>query len=422
VRRGKQGVGYKIQTKTGLSFKFDCLSVKTMTGRKGISPLIAAVLLIAFTMAVGSIFAQWAPNLLQSTQQGVSDDVDQITGCNQARLEVSQVRQEGDGDIKFSFQVNGDTELENFTAGLLNDDGRAQAEQITTDGLSNNELKTVSLKSPDTGNRFTDLRLSSNNCPNQVEQEIELDCPSGFAGIDELGGFCIMKYEASHQDATSSSDGSSSVAASQQGVVPWEFVTYHEARDACQAMGTGYNLTTNKQWQAATEAVIGQPDTFVHGNNDYGSAWEDSSESGTDDPTETGDDHNWLDEGRVLTGTGPDTWATSEGVYDLNGNMWEWVYVTSGDSEGTVDQSHPMHFGGTNNWVNGWNSTGEYPTDLASSSNSSFDDYYWSSSNDNRAVRRGGHWTSGRYAGPFAMYVIYAPSDSGARIGFRCSY
>jgi len=30
--------------------------------KKGISPLIAAVMLIAFTMAVGSIFAQWTPN------------------------------------------------------------------------------------------------------------------------------------------------------------------------------------------------------------------------------------------------------------------------------------------------------------------------------------------------------------------------
>lgn len=36
--------------------------------RKGISPLIAAVLLIAFTMAVATISGPWITNLLQNTQ------------------------------------------------------------------------------------------------------------------------------------------------------------------------------------------------------------------------------------------------------------------------------------------------------------------------------------------------------------------
>lgn len=56
--------------------------------RKGISPLIAAVLLIAFTMAVGSIFAQWAPNLLQGIQEGTTEDANRISSCTDARLSV----------------------------------------------------------------------------------------------------------------------------------------------------------------------------------------------------------------------------------------------------------------------------------------------------------------------------------------------
>lgn len=56
--------------------------------RKGISPLIAAVLLIAFTMAVASIFAQWAPQVVQGTQDDVDQQRDNILSCNDIQLEV----------------------------------------------------------------------------------------------------------------------------------------------------------------------------------------------------------------------------------------------------------------------------------------------------------------------------------------------
>lgn len=50
--------------------------------RKGISPLIAAVLLIAFTMAVASIFAQWAPQLIQDAQGDTSERAESIQDCS----------------------------------------------------------------------------------------------------------------------------------------------------------------------------------------------------------------------------------------------------------------------------------------------------------------------------------------------------
>lgn len=55
--------------------------------RKGISPLIAAVLLIAFTMAVASIFAQWAPQLIQNAQGDTVNQSQEIQSCSSIILE-----------------------------------------------------------------------------------------------------------------------------------------------------------------------------------------------------------------------------------------------------------------------------------------------------------------------------------------------
>lgn len=56
--------------------------------RKGISPLIAAVLLIAFTMAVASIFAQWAPQLIQNAQGDTTNQSQEIQRCSGVNLQI----------------------------------------------------------------------------------------------------------------------------------------------------------------------------------------------------------------------------------------------------------------------------------------------------------------------------------------------
>ncbi|MFB6147931.1 MAG: archaellin/type IV pilin N-terminal domain-containing protein [Candidatus Nanohaloarchaea archaeon] len=57
---------------------------------KGISPLIAAVLLIAFTMAIASLFARWAPRLMENMQQDSTNQSQQIRNCVGVDMEVIQ--------------------------------------------------------------------------------------------------------------------------------------------------------------------------------------------------------------------------------------------------------------------------------------------------------------------------------------------
>jgi len=56
--------------------------------RKGISPLIAAVLLIAFTMAVASLFAQWAPQLIKNAQGDTAERATTIQDCSGVSISI----------------------------------------------------------------------------------------------------------------------------------------------------------------------------------------------------------------------------------------------------------------------------------------------------------------------------------------------
>ena len=221
-----------------------------------------------------------------------------------------------------------------------------------------------------------------------------------------MDDFYIMKYEASRQGNATS--GSSYEPVSRENHVPWASISQNEAIDKCRE--AGFDLPSNRQWQAASMAEIGNSSTQPLGNTNNN---EDSNgNQGVIDPTSP----DWNSDGekdRTLTGSGPTEWSNSIGVYDLNGNVWEWTRTV-------VDQSHPMHKGGSNGHVSSWNNNG-YPKTLGSSNSDFGSDYYWSSSNDNRAVRRGGDARDGAGAGVFSMRLNLDPSSSNRGIGFRCS-
>lgn len=56
--------------------------------RKGISPLIAAVILIAFTLAVGSLSMAWMSSFTEDTTDAVGDEGQRQVACSQARLDL----------------------------------------------------------------------------------------------------------------------------------------------------------------------------------------------------------------------------------------------------------------------------------------------------------------------------------------------
>lgn len=232
---------------------------------------------------------------------------------------------------------------------------------------------------------------------------------SNIVDTRDMDDFYMMKYEASRSDATSSSEGTSGLASSNYGRVPWTSVDQATARQACRS--NGYNLTTSSQWQASTMAEIGNPLSWPEGNNGE----EGDAIDGIVDPTNNE---------RVLTGTGPESWSNELGIHDLNGNVWEMTNTTFNQTSSEFYDVSSKNVGG-GGYINSWNPGGPAPESLVSPEGGFGWDYYNSdasmSDGEQKAVIFGGNWDDMSDAGVFTTLVSEPPTISGPTIGFRCS-
>ena len=89
-----------------------------------------------------------------------------------------------------------------------------------------------------------------NNCNGVVDDDPAQDW------VSIGGGRQVMKWEASHPDATAAAAGAvTTKVCSRGGVLPWTSVTYGQARAACQTLGAGVDLCTEQDWHRACSVV-----------------------------------------------------------------------------------------------------------------------------------------------------------------------
>ncbi|MFB6291843.1 MAG: archaellin/type IV pilin N-terminal domain-containing protein [Candidatus Nanohaloarchaea archaeon] len=128
--------------------------------RKGISPLIAAVLLIAFTMAVASLFAQWAPQLIKDAQGDTKNRSAEIQRCSGITIEVVN----GDNESVTFQQTTGESPAGNVSVTWFyaNEDPLQNITSID----SNRQAVTVTAKgnSGTIGNTLEEIRIQPTNC------------------------------------------------------------------------------------------------------------------------------------------------------------------------------------------------------------------------------------------------------------------
>lgn len=176
---------------------------------------------------------------------------------------------------------------------------------------------------------------------------------------------------------------------------------------------------------------------YPKGNNDWGKDHEDARlaiNEGLPDPVRPGYSGNAI--ARCLAGTGPVSWSLNgkeSGIYDLNGNVWEWCDLLIGSTDNhTINPGYPGegHVLPTSTGcvtelydpaLDGKHSLAAEifaPKTVGTAKAEFGNDYYYQATGP-RAAHRGGNRDNGASAGLFSLGVSYAPSHTYSSRGFR---
>lgn len=220
----------------------------------------------------------------------------------------------------------------------------------------------------------------------------------------ENGGFCIDKYEnsaslqcpfqnpKSQEETRENLNNPNCKPISVPNALPWTFISRDQAEQACAKAGK--RLPTNEEWYLAS---LGTPDK--------------SSNWAADDCHLA---NNW-DSQPGRTGSGKNC-VSSFGVYDMIGNVWEWVKGAAID--GIFEQRELPERG----YVQSTDGKGMPALTDSEKPNPDYnEDFFWIQKEGPRAIARGGYWDNKERAGMYSVYIMYLPSQVGPGTGFRCA-
>jgi len=248
-------------------------------------------------------------------------------------------------------------------------------------------------------------------------------CPTGYVGVPALlpytvRYFCVAKYEMKN-------DGYGT-AVSQAALTPWVSIDRPSARSKCQALGAGYDMISNDQWQTIARNIAGTASNWSSGmvaSGELNRGHSDGTPANalvatvdTNPCTQTGQtcsDSTWDSQRRT------NTLSNGSVIWDLAGNVREWVTNDSNVSNGADGYISTMRAGDIRQTRYG----AAAGTFCATPSTSPYCGMGNGSFNSAAgAVFRSGHWDSGVGAGVFAAALGISPVVADPSVGFRCVF
>jgi len=293
----------------------------------------------------------------------------------------------------------------------------------------------------------------TSGCQN-LSQTFHFACPTGYipvpknSSVDAADDFCVMKYEAKcATDITGASScvlgtGASSatkVAVSTAKGLPWRSITQIQASAACTNLNSlnsvtnRYDLISNPEWMAIARNIEGTASNWSNGSVGSGvlSVGHANSSTGGGFKACNGTLPNVAADNCALVGTDPNyirthTLSNAQIIWDIPGNVWEWVDWTMAPGLATSPSCPTLSFidlSSVSTTCSGNFLTKEYLPALSYTGTMSNFNLGQFHTGPGGAVIRGGEWYDDfPVAGIFAMMVNLGPGTSMPEIGFRCVY
>ena len=90
---------------------------------KGLSPIVAVVLLIPFVLAVGTLVSPFFMDLSQKSQQEAKEDQERVMDASSASIEIISLQHNNDtGNLTVTVENTGSVELENISVTVYGDE------------------------------------------------------------------------------------------------------------------------------------------------------------------------------------------------------------------------------------------------------------------------------------------------------------